>query len=57
MKQLPDNWDALSHLEKDIFFTRYYVNFIRDGEYKGINDWAPDEVKEAYEAFLKEEHE
>lgn len=56
MKQLPDNWDQLSHQEKDIFFTRYYRNFVRDGEYNGMNEWAPDEIKDAYEAFLKEEH-
>lgn len=56
MKQLPDNWNELSHQEKDIFFTKYYINFIRDGEYNGINAWAPDEIKAAYDAFLKEEH-
>lgn len=56
MKQLPENWEQLSHQEKDIFFTKYYINFVRDGEYDGINEWAPNEVKEAYEAFLKEKY-
>lgn len=56
MKELPSNWNELSHLEKDKFFTRYYKHFIRPGETVGLNEDASEEVKKAYEEFLKEKH-
>lgn len=56
MKTLPENWNELSHLEKDKFFTRYYKHFIRPGETVGLNEDVSEEVKKAYEEFLKEKH-
>lgn len=55
MEKLPENWNEMSHLEKSRFFARNYVRYTREGETDGIWDWAPDEIKKAYEEFLKDE--
>lgn len=56
MKALPENWNELSHLEKDKFFTRYYKHFTRPGETVGLNEGTPEDIQKAYEEFLKEEN-
>lgn len=53
---LPENWQELSHLEKDKWFARHWYRYLREGEYDGLRDGAPEDVKQAYEAFLKEEN-
>lgn len=55
MKQLPENWNELTHLEKDKFFTRFYKHFTRPGETVGLIEDAPEDIKKAYEEFLKED--
>jgi len=55
MEELPNNWDMLSHLEKEQFFARYYYHYIREGEPDGLQPFAPLSVQEAYAKFLKEQ--
>lgn len=55
MEKLPEQWDTMSHEEKERFFVRNYLKFIREGEYSGIHEWAPQEIRDAYEAWKKEE--
>lgn len=55
MEKLPENWNDMSLQEKKIFFARNYLNYIREGETIGIYDWAPEEIKHAYEEIKKEE--
>lgn len=50
---LPQNWQGMTDNEKDIWFHRHYIKYVREGETDGLFDWAPDEVKAAYEAFIK----
>lgn len=54
MQNLPENWNQMTHKEKDLFFARYYLEYIRPGETIGLRQDSPQEVKDAYEAFLKE---
>ncbi len=54
MEKLPDNWNTMTQEEKSVFFFRYYIDYTREGEYEGIYDWAPQEIKDAYQAFLQE---
>lgn len=54
MQKLPDNWNTLTYQEKDIFFARYYAHYIRPGERDGLLEDAPDDIKKAYEEFMKE---
>jgi hypothetical protein len=54
MESLPENWNEMTHKEKDFFFSRFYVRYLRPGENVGIWDDASDEIKKAYEEFLKE---
>ncbi len=53
MKELPANWNEMSLLEQDKFFTRFYKNFLREGESVGLLKDAPEEIVKAYEEFLK----
>lgn len=55
MEKLPENWNDMSLQEKKIFFSKYYLNYIREGEAIGLYDWAPEEIKQAYEEMKKEE--
>lgn len=55
MEPLPTNWNEMTHKEKDFFFSRFYNHYLRPGECVGIWDDADDEVKKAYEEFLKED--
>ncbi|MGM9941240.1 MAG: hypothetical protein ACI32N_04530 [Bulleidia sp.] len=55
MEKLPEQWDTMTHVEKERFFVRYYLKSVREGEYSGIHEWAPQEIKDAYEAWKKEE--
>lgn len=54
MEPLPDNWNTMTHQEKDFFFTRYYKRFIRPGEAVGLIKEADETIQKAYEKFLKE---
>ena len=54
MEPLPDNWNTMTHQEKDFFFTRYYKRFIRPGEAVGLIKEADETIQKAYEEFLKE---
>lgn len=54
MKELPVDFDGYSHLEKEKFFLRYYMEYMREGETGELYPFASSEVKEAYAAFLKE---
>ncbi len=55
MEPLPENWNELTHKEKDLFFSRFYFRYLRPGEEIGIWDDVSDDVKKAYEEFLKED--
>lgn len=55
MEKLPENWNDMSLQEKKIFFSKYYLNYIREGETLGLYNWAPEEIKKAYEEMKKEE--
>lgn len=55
MEKLPENWNDMSLQEKKIFFAKYYLNYIREGETIGIYDWAPEEIKKAYEEMKRKE--
>ncbi len=58
MKELPENWNEMSHMEKRKFFCRFYVDFGREGEIAGLREWAPEDVKAAFEQWKKDdEHE
>lgn len=52
---LPENWNTMTHKEKKMFFLRNYASYVREGEWSGLRDDTPDDVKEAFAAFLKEE--
>lgn len=52
---LPENWSEYSLSEKDLFFHRFYLKYLREGETGGLYSWAPIEIQEAYMAFLKEQ--
>lgn len=54
MEPLPENWNTMTHQEKDFFFTRYYKRFIRPGEAVGLIKEADETIQKAYEEFLKE---
>lgn len=51
---LPNNWQELTNNEKDLFFHRFYLKYLREGETDGLYSWAPDEVKQAYNEFIEE---
>ena len=55
MEKLPENWESLSHHEKHLFFARNYMKYIREGETDGLYEWAPQDVRDAYEKYLMEE--
>lgn len=55
MSQLPENWDSMSHLDKDKYFHRYWIHYSREGESFGLLDTAPDDVRDAWDKFLTEE--
>ncbi len=55
MEPLPTNWNEMTHKEKDFFFSRFYNHYLRPGECVEIWDDADEEVKKAYEEFLKED--
>lgn len=55
MKELPDNWETMSHQEKEKFFAQNYYHYIREGEVDGLQPFAPENIKDAYNAFLKEQ--
>ena len=55
MKELPDNWETMSHKEKEKFFAQNYYHYIREGEVDGLQPFAPENIKDAYNAFLKEQ--
>lgn len=54
LEGLPENWAEMSHLEKDKWFARHYLVYLREGEITGIAEYAPDDVKKAYKEFLNE---
>ncbi len=55
MDKLPENWESLSHQDQYLFFARHYMKYIREGETDGLYEWAPQDVRNAYEKFLMEE--
>ena len=55
MKALPENWNELSHQEQKIWLVEYYGMFPSAGEWEGIYDFAPEEVKAAYAEWQKAE--
>lgn len=57
IEHIPDNWNEMSRNEKDLWFSRRYIIYTREGETAGLREWAPQDVKDAYAAFLKGEKE
>lgn len=55
MSLLPENWESMSHLEKDKYFHRYWIHYSREGEIYGLLDNAPDEIQDAFQKFTKED--
>ena len=55
MEKLPDNWNTMTHAEKETFFCKYYYHYTRPGEINGIWDDVDEEIRKAYEEFLKED--
>ena len=53
MNTLPTQWETMSHAEQALWLARYWLNYIADGEVKGLREDAPEEVRKAYEAWLK----
>ena len=54
MPALPENWELMSLLEREKWFSRFYLNYFHDGEVDGLLPDAPEDVRKAYEEFLKE---
>jgi len=52
--ELPEDFDSYSHLEKEKWFMRYVVKYMREGEIYGLRDDVSDDIKEAYQKFLGE---
>ena len=55
MDKLPENWESLSHQDQYLFFARHYMKYIREGETDGLYEWAPQDVRDAYDKYLMEE--
>ena len=53
--ELPENWKEMTHLEQKKFFCRYYVRYGREGEIIGLQDFTPEEVREAYRIWEEED--
>ncbi len=53
MEQLPENWKEMTHQDQKVWMIKHYGVFLSPGEWTGIYDYAPDEVKKAYEEWLK----
>ncbi len=51
---LIENFDELTLQEKKLYFLRNYASYVREGEWSGLRDDAPEDVKVAFEAFLEE---
>ncbi|MEE3488248.1 MAG: hypothetical protein VZT48_09125 [Bulleidia sp.] len=52
---VPEDFSTYSSKQKEVWFLMYYGSYVREGEVQGIREDAPQDVKEAFEAFLKEE--
>ncbi|NLH62601.1 MAG: hypothetical protein GX478_00195 [Erysipelotrichaceae bacterium] len=51
-EHLPENWNEMNKQEKSIWFARHCINYTREGETQGIRADAPQDVQEAYQAFI-----
>lgn len=56
MEKLPDNWNIMTHEEKETFFSKYYYHYMRPGEIDGIWNDLDESIQKAYKEFLIEEH-
>lgn len=52
---VPAEFSSYKAKQKEVWFLMYYGNYVREGEVQGIRDDAPEDVKEAFASFLKEE--
>lgn len=55
MDKLPENWESLTRQQQYQFFARRYLKYMREGETDGLYEWAPQEIKDAYEKYMQEE--
>ncbi len=55
LPDLPENWSDYTREEKLTWMTMYYRESYREGEYYGLFDFAPQNVKDAYEELMKED--
>ena len=55
MDKLPENWESLTRQQQYQFFARRYLKYLREGETDGLYEWAPQEIKDAYEKYMQEE--
>lgn len=53
MNTLPEDWAEMSRSEQADWFARYWLDYIADGETLGVRSDAPEEIRQAYEAWLK----
>lgn len=52
--ELPEDWNEYSYQQKDLWFARNAIEYLREGEIGGIIEDTSDEVKQAYVEFMKE---
>lgn len=53
MIPLPDDWQSFTPLQKEIWFSRNYMKYTREGETGGLQDHASDEIIRAYAEFVR----
>lgn len=37
MEKLPEQWETMTHQQKQIFFARNYLKYVREGEADGMS--------------------
>jgi|LAHS01.1.fsa_nt_gb hypothetical protein len=52
---IPENWQEMSKTEKSIWFARHCINYTREGEINEIREDVPEDVQQAYQAYINEE--
>lgn len=55
LPDLPENWKEMSKEQQKTWMIMHYMNCYREGEWYGLFDYAPEEVRKAYEELMKED--
>jgi hypothetical protein len=54
MNELPLTWPEMSHEEQLDWFSRYWLEYIADGETAGLRADAPEEIRKAWQSWTKQ---